>query len=216
MKRQDKPVSRFIPPTLLDIICLLENDECQASWKLLRNFDSFSLIVKTAVRAKSVNVSVKDIASGSCPVNHKESVGSTDETLTSKPNQKKKKSLSARASDRARRRSFWKRKKSITPASQHQHTEEAAFQTEKESSSPVCNKSLLEDHSASANHLKSDLDTSKTSQVTHKLDQLNANRLIRDMESLEANQSAHELEKESGLVLGSTIEDTTIVKTIRI
>ena len=118
MKRQDKPASSFIPPTMLDIICLLENDEFQASWKLIRNLDSFSLIVKTAVRAKSVNVSVKDIASGSCSVNHKESI----ETQTSKPKQKKKKLPSVRAKDQARRRRFWKRKhsakKSISPAFQ--------------------------------------------------------------------------------------------------
>ena len=75
----------------------------------------------------------------------------------------------------------------------------------------MCDKSPLEADSATANHLKSDLDTSKTSQGTRELDQSNANHLISDLESLEASQSVHELEKESGLVLGSTVEERQVL-----
>ena len=53
----------FISKTLLDVICTSEDDESQYSWKLIRNFDSFSLVVES--RAKNTNSTpLKDGASG--------------------------------------------------------------------------------------------------------------------------------------------------------
>ena len=68
MDKQDCSAANFIPKTLLDVICIIESDESQYSWKLIRNLDSFSLVVKS--RAKNANPTpLKDGASGQ-PASH--------------------------------------------------------------------------------------------------------------------------------------------------
>ena len=47
MDRQDHPVSNFIPKHLLEIICILENDETRHSCVLIRNLGSLSFVTKT-------------------------------------------------------------------------------------------------------------------------------------------------------------------------
>ena len=54
MDKQDCSAANFIPKTLLDVICITESDESQYSSKLIRNLDSFALVVKT--RTKNANL----------------------------------------------------------------------------------------------------------------------------------------------------------------
>lgn len=52
MEKQEEPASKFIPRVLLGIISTLETDEGRHSWKLIRNLDTFTLVIKSPALGK--------------------------------------------------------------------------------------------------------------------------------------------------------------------
>ena len=104
MDTQDIPALNVIPRVLLDMISRLESDELQFTWKLSRNKEGFSLAVNQVhVPAKRVP---RDQANTSSTVD-----------VESKPRKSKKKSPSALAHDRARRKLYRKKKAALKAAS---------------------------------------------------------------------------------------------------
>ena len=96
---QDIPVPNVIPKVLLDVICRLESDELQFTWKLSRNKEGFSLSVN------QVKVPAK---------RDSRDPGKTTVDVEAKPLKKaKKKSPSTLAHDRARRKRYRKKSKKL-------------------------------------------------------------------------------------------------------
>ena len=50
MDKKEVTASNFIPKKLLDIICILERDEKQHSYKIIQNKNNFSLIAKSGAK----------------------------------------------------------------------------------------------------------------------------------------------------------------------
>ena len=88
--------SNLIPEKLLDIICILERDEKHHSYKIIRNKNKFSLIVKFGAK-NAETTPLKNNAKRTACYQDKKQVSSEDKLCKSKRKRGKKKS-SPRAS----------------------------------------------------------------------------------------------------------------------
>lgn len=186
MDKREIPASNSIPKNLLDIICILESDEISHSWKLIRNSDSFSLVIKTP--AKNANPTpLKNNASGQ-PANRQDKKQVSSDDKLRKRSKRKKKSPSTVARDRSRRKAFWKTikssKKSQSKNARQQETRTEAIQPELDLPSSV--SEVVKD--PTHRHLTSESDTDNSVPIHEDLNELSA-------EVAEAEQSS-ELDSE--------------------
>ena len=100
MDKQDCSAAIFIPKILLHVICILECDERQYSWKLITNLDSFSHVVKS--RAKYGNPTPFKVGASGQPASHQ---AKSDDTLRKR--RKRNNSFSTVAMDGDRRKTVW-------------------------------------------------------------------------------------------------------------
>ena len=85
--------SNFIPEKLLDIICILERDEKHHSYKIIRNKNNFSLIVKFGAKnAETTPLKNNASAKRTGHYQDKKQVSSEDKLCKSKRKRGKKKS----------------------------------------------------------------------------------------------------------------------------
>lgn len=173
MDNKEFSASNFIPKNLLDIICILESDETRHSWKIIRNLDGFSLVVK--IRAKNAEPTpLKNNASGQ-PANRqdKKPVSPNDKLISKRP-KRKKKSPSTVARDRARRKAFWETvkssKKTQLKNARQQETRTEAIQPELDPPSSV--SEVVKDPTYS--HLTSDLNIDNSIPIHEDLNELSA------------------------------------------
>ena len=113
MDFKDDSFTSFMPEHLPKIITALEKDGIQQPWKLIRNSDSFTLIVNFPAKGGNKwkrkplkeRASGLDIASQHTDKKHQDSSGVR---LAEQPKRKKKKSLARIARDRVRWKAYWK------------------------------------------------------------------------------------------------------------
>ena len=113
MDFKDDSFTSFMPEHLLKIITALEKDGILQPWKLIRNSDSFTLIVNFPAKGgnKGNRKPLKERASGRNSVGQhtdKKHQDSSGVRLAEQPKRKKKKSPARIARDRARRKAYWK------------------------------------------------------------------------------------------------------------
>ena len=83
--------SNFIPEKLLDIICILERDEKHHSYKIIRNKNNFSLIVKFGAKnAETTPLKNNASAKRTARYQDKKQVSSEDKLCKSKRKRRKK------------------------------------------------------------------------------------------------------------------------------
>ena len=114
MDSEENSSASFIPEHLLKILSVIENGERHQRWKLVRNSNSYTFIVKFPAKddkAKGQGIQqspLKKRASGVVASQHKDKEqGFSDVRLVAQPQQKKTPSRVAR--DRIRRREYWNR-----------------------------------------------------------------------------------------------------------
>ena len=192
---QDIPVPNVIPKVLLDVICRLESDELQFTWKLSRNKDGFSLSVN------QVKVPAK---------RDSRDPGKTTVDVEAKPLKKtKKKSPSTLAHDRARRKRYRKKKAALKAASRQR--EQKTWDSGKgETAAPSSGLDSVAPHLAE--ELASHCDTNELKHLTSESDSVQSVPIHSDLDDLsETEHQGNTTEQEFLEDLIETLEaDSTI------
>ncbi len=107
----DRHVPTIIPNTILNVLCILEEDSGRFNWKITRNQDGISLVIKTQpVRARQ-NQPTKRRSNGNTKQKSVEKVLETSAKATPLTKPRKKKSPSTISRDKARLQAYRERKK---------------------------------------------------------------------------------------------------------